>query len=55
MIRVLTTLIASRRAARRTAFAVAMLRKEAASHRRAKDKPMADYLDRLADLIEAVP
>jgi hypothetical protein len=55
MIRVLAMLVASRRAARRVAFTVALLRKEAAAHRRGKDKPLADYLDALADLIERTP
>jgi len=47
--------IESRRAARRTAFAVAVLRKEAASQSRSGDRPTGKFLSALADMIEAVP
>lgn len=55
MIALLRGYVESRRAVRRTTFAVALLRKEATSLRRARDRETAGYLDSLADLIEAAP
>lgn len=55
MLTFLTRLVESRRKVRRAEFAVAMLRKEAATHRRAKDRDLARYLDAVADVIEKAP
>lgn len=55
MIRLLATLLVTRRRVRRTEFAVALLRKDAAMVRRGGDRHLARYLEQMADLIEASP
>ena len=55
MLTFLARLVESRRKVRRAEYAVALLRKEAAVHRRAKDRDLAKYLDAVADLIEKSP